>query len=59
MSVLFKLYKSNAAILIAGQNQLAGAAAGIVGPFPNFSIDRQDNLTSRGGQLTHPSSLLM
>lgn len=52
MSVLFKPHKSNAAILIAGQNQLAGAAAGIVGPFPNFSIDRQDNLTSRGGQLT-------
>lgn len=50
MSVLFTPFKSKSPILIAGQSALSGAA-GVVGPFPNFSIDREDAMTPRGGIL--------
>lgn len=51
MAVLYKPHSSGKTLLIGGQSTTTGASGGLVGPFPKFSIDREELSTPDGTYL--------
>lgn len=51
MAVTYKPHKSLKTLLIGGQSTTSGANGGLVGPFPRFSIDREELSTGDGTYL--------
>lgn len=48
MAVLYKPHKSGKTLLIGGQSVTTGTGGGLVGPFPRFSISREELSTGDG-----------
>jgi hypothetical protein len=51
MAVTYKPHKSTKTLLIGGQSLTTGTDGGLVGPFPRFSIDREEIFTGDGTYL--------
>ena len=48
MAVTYKPHKSQKTLLIGGQSLTTGTNGGLVGPFPKFSINREELSTGDG-----------
>ena len=48
MAVVYKPHSSGKTLLIGGQSTTSGTGGGLVGPFPKFSINREDLSTGDG-----------
>lgn len=51
MAVVYKPHKTNKTLLIGGQSTTTSTDGGLVGPFPKFSINREDLSTGDGTYL--------